>query len=140
MKHKYLLLIVVLLVLCGCVAGPFSVGVNRTKTISKKDNNTVVTEEVVTINETISQSIIATVAVAISKQPIAAAIVAGAQSIGNALGKFVEKGGDNVNNIVDSGIVRPLSANSNSSAKDENEFSTNKKQELYIKEKEKKND
>lgn len=99
--------------LIGCAAGPVAIAMERTKTTTYgPDGKIVSVKDEQKVNEPIAKAGLATAAVGISKSPIAAAIVAGAQSIGDGIGNAVKRSGDTVNDIIggnSGGTITPLS-------------------------------
>lgn len=95
------LLLCGLFFLCSCTIGPYGIAVEREKVTNfSYDGRIVSVTEKTKVNEPIAKASLATVAVAISKNPIAAAIVAGAQSIGDGIGNAVRRSGDTVNDVI----------------------------------------
>lgn len=99
-KTKFLFIILGLIFLSGCMAGPMSIAMDRQKTTTYDVNGRIASvTESNKINQPIAKSTLATVSFLSTDSPIAGAIVAGANSIGEGIGKIFDKSGDAVGGL-----------------------------------------
>lgn len=104
-----LLFLLCVTVLTGCMAGPMSIAMDK-ETITTYDTNgrIVSVAESNKINQPIAKSTLATVSFLSTDSPIAGAIVAGANSIGEGIGKIFDKSGDAVGGLTTKSQGSPI--------------------------------